>query len=187
MAKRLALVIALLFIPAVAKADSYALVDLRPFTFSNLFGANHQPGNETISVTFLWDTTTNVLSEFKLSEFGPFALGLSSTPAFQQVSPGSINILNFINPGGDLFQLNSDLHGIHHVLSAPGTYTTDLFFLCNECFLSNENFGEGTATVTTVDAVSTPEPPALLLLLYSLAAIYVLFLLPKSKSLKIPC
>jgi len=51
MLKRLALIVAILFIPALAKADSFLSVVMEPEVF-------HVAGDETVGVTFTWDITT---------------------------------------------------------------------------------------------------------------------------------
>lgn len=61
MLKRLAFIVAMLFIPALAKADSFVSVVI---TSDNL--GVQLPG-EDISVTFVWDTISGILSDFNLS------------------------------------------------------------------------------------------------------------------------
>jgi hypothetical protein len=145
--KHIAALAILFFAASVARADSYVAVVLNPFTFTDLVIPHQQMGSETIGATFLWDTTTNVLSDFTVSASGPFAVGLSNS--FSLIGPAGIAILNISDPAGDLFQHNTDLHdGLYHIGSAPGTYTTDLFFHCTGCAF--DDFGRGTATVTAV-------------------------------------
>jgi len=45
------LIVAILFIPALAKADSFLSVVMEPEVF-------HVAGDETVGVTFIWDITT---------------------------------------------------------------------------------------------------------------------------------
>jgi len=169
MLKRLALIVAmLLFIPALAKADNFVAVDMLPFTFTGLEVNSHLFGDETIGVTFTWDISTNVLSNFVVTEAGPFASGLMV--GFTQFNDLGINIINFSDTAGDFFQVNGNLHGLHHIGSAPGIYTTDLFFDCAGC--NSFQPGQGKAIVTSLgdgdhdsdDPVSTAEPNTLVLL-----------------------
>lgn len=141
-----------------------------PFTFTGLgIFPQHIFGDETIGVTFTWDTSTNVLSNFVVTETGPFASGLAPNGS-PQINELGINIINFSDTAGDFFQVNGNLHGLHHIGSAPGIYTTDLFFDCAGC--NSFQPGQGKAIVTSLsdgdhdsdDPVSASEPSTLLFL-----------------------
>ena len=169
--KRLALAAALVFAFAtVSRADSYVSVDFLPHTFhqNSTESEPHTPVQITVGVSFLWDTATNTLSDFNLTQSGAINLGLSSSPSSVGITrtPAVITLLNFSNPvTGDLFQFDTDLHELYTIGSIPGTYTTDLFLECHECVYDGD-FGEGTAVVTASSgpSVGTPEPGTLLLL-----------------------
>src|ERR1700719_4602104 len=75
MLRRLAFIVAMLLIPALAKADSFLSVVI---TSDNL--GIQLPG-EDISVSFVWDTTTGVLSDFDLSMPSTAPVHLSAMPS----------------------------------------------------------------------------------------------------------
>lgn len=162
--KRIIAIVALLFAATAAKADNIVSVVMNPTDFGTLFSRDGQVlGDETVGVTFNWDTTTQTLSDFVLTATGPFGSGISNTPSFTAFnSDGSLNILNF-DLGQGQFQLNYGNHGhlIPPLSSTPGNYLTDLGFFC-PCAIG-DNFEFGTATVT-----ATPEPSTLLLMLAGL-------------------
>jgi hypothetical protein len=172
--KRFLVVAVLLFAVAwPSRADSYVSVNMLPQTF-NFSPQPHGPGNyperaETISVKFLWDTTTNTLSNFHLKDSGPWGKGMSSTPFFEQVTGDYLAVLDWSNATGDIFQLNINNHGglVGPVRSTPGIYATDLWYDCVQCFAGQE-FEIGSAVVKAVhphgEPVPTPEPATLPLL-----------------------
>src|ERR1700730_15436966 len=131
--KRIVVMALLLFAMAtISRADSYVTVDFLPHTFNTNFTESepHTPVQLTVGVSFLWDTTTNVLSDFNLTQTGAINLGLTSFPSLAN-APGLITLLNFGNPtSGDVFQFNTGLHGLYRIGETPGTYTTDLFLEC---------------------------------------------------------
>ena len=150
-------------------ADSFVSVVMNPVTFD--LSVNKVDAPETVSATFLWDTTTNVLSDFTLSTNGPFT-GFPPTPTVSfsnggidpqgQFTQFGIESLMW-NNGTVSFQLNYANHGnlVPLLGSAPGMYLTDMEFLCSSsCTGSGELFVTGTATVS---AVGAPEPSSLLL------------------------
>jgi hypothetical protein len=71
MAKHLALIVAMLFIPVLAKADSFVSVVMNP----QVFDVN---GGETVGATFIWDTTTDTLSNITLTATGTYWNGTDS-------------------------------------------------------------------------------------------------------------
>lgn len=62
-------VIILLFAASAARADSFVQVVLEPATFPNV----DTMGDETIGASFVWQTTTQVLSDFTVTANGPIA------------------------------------------------------------------------------------------------------------------
>jgi hypothetical protein len=109
MAKHLALIVAMLFIPALAKADSFVSVNMLPEVF-------HVAGEETVGATFIWDTTTNQLSDITLTATGEFWQGTDPATLVGPRGGGniagtlSLGFLNFMNAEGDVFQLNYGIH-----------------------------------------------------------------------------
>jgi hypothetical protein len=114
-----------------------------------------------VGVTFNWDTTTQTLSNFVLTAVGPLGMGISNTPASVNFDGTALIFMSFQGPGSE-FQLDYDEHAflIPPIMSTPGTYRTDLGFFCDICGRGN-SFEIGTATVTAVGPVSTPEPGTL--------------------------
>lgn len=188
MAKRLALIVAMLFIPALAKADSFVQVVLNP--------ASPLPDNGAsgiiASASFEWDTTTNVLSDFTVHVTGPWTAfsnnaswAMNNDP--QHAGPSAISFVTFTDvKDGETFSLDYHddyydaifLGGGHLPLtSTPGTYET--FLALEGTWTGNGWRNFGTATVTSLgdgdhdgdDPVSTPEPGSLLMLLAGLAAL----------------
>ena len=87
MAKRLALVIALLFLPVLAKADSFVSVVINPVQLSL--------STEFIGASFVWDTTTGALSDFSVTSTGPLNFSFSNVPTFELVQNQMIKELDF--------------------------------------------------------------------------------------------
>jgi hypothetical protein len=178
-------VMAVLFfaLSTISRADSYVSVDFLPHTFNpnSTESEPHTPVQITVGVSFLWDTTTNTLSDFNLTQSGAINLGLNSFPSAVNITGpnGVITLLNFSNPvTGDLFQFNTGLHELYTIGSTPGTYTSDLFLECHEC-VYDQDFGTGTAIVSASSGppVGTPEPGTLVLLS---AGLFGLILLKRS-------
>ena len=168
MAKRLALVLALLFLPALAKADTIDTVSLAPTTFN--LGPLLDPTAmtppviiETVSLSFTWDITTNVLSNIVLTAIGPGGT-LPNTP--QTIfTPFGIDLLNFVGPSST-FQISNEGSGSGTVIQSDriGTYVVPAFFVIN----GGHEVSDGVITVTRVAA---PEPGSLLQLLIGLGAL----------------
>jgi hypothetical protein len=180
--KRFALLVAMLFIPTLARADNIVAVSLNPFDYgTQVLPTGQFLGDEIVAVTFTWDTTTEVISNIVIATTGPF----------QGVQiPGSID-LNSNNFGDGLWsgtsaigQLNFQLHSnaypqyllfytldysFHHLPGSgfialpgtPGTYYADENLFCGFCMAGDEFSTFATATVSPV---STPEPNTLILL-----------------------
>jgi hypothetical protein len=173
--KRFAVMVILAFcLASVAKADSFVSVVIAPTTFSNLqafINGQLVTVDETVGVSFNWDTTTQTLSDFAVTAVGPFGEGLSNIPtAIIFKSSGGLSLLNFSNGQGDQFQMNSGIHGglIPPIPPVPGVYSADLDFFCPQCVSGGDNFKIGTATVSST-AIS--EPGTLVLLGVGLAAL----------------
>jgi len=137
MTKRFILIVAMLFLPALAKADSFVDVTLEPRTFTGLCLSVTVCGSETIGATFLWDTTTNVFSDINVTASG--ILGTDWTDA-QVTAPGRTRIF-FGNAAGDnvVWSASTDLYppvSQDQVFSStPGVYRLGLLELdCASCF-----------------------------------------------------
>ena len=184
MLKRLALIVAILCIPTLAKADSFVSVTIFPEVF-------HVAGDETVGATFVWDTTTNILSDITVTAAGPFWQGVDHIISVDRfgggVSGGTLYLGNFDfqTAAGDIYQLNYGNHGetfTPFITDVPGTYLADLWLECPQCATHGSGSiygdGPGTAIVTSLgdgdhdadDPVSTPEPSSLVTLLAGLAA-----------------
>src|ERR1700731_2530414 len=95
-AVRLALIVTLLFLPALAKADSFVEVNMLPEVF-------HVAGDETVGATFLWDTTTNQLSNITLTATGTYWNGTDpATVVWRGTTTGKfLGNFDFVNAAGD--------------------------------------------------------------------------------------
>lgn len=190
MAKRLALLALLFFIPALAKADSFVSVSLNPVEFWSANATNVPPqfiGPEIVGVTFVWDTTTSVISDIAITSTGAFHASPSNPTTLTDftghgMGSGNLLVLGLVTDFGGTatYQLNYGFHGGlvgEQLGSTPGTYPTDLGLFCG-C-LMGDNFAIGTATVTSLgdgdrdgdDPVSSPEPGSLLNLVVGLGVL----------------
>jgi hypothetical protein len=164
MLKRLALIVAVLFIPALAKADSYVDVTLQQRTVTGLFYAPQSVGSETIGATFLWDISTNDVSDIDVTASG--VLGTNWTGVL--LHGNSPTQIFFSNTAGDnvVWSSSTDLYtpfSQDQVFSStPGVYTLGLLeFDCATCVaMKTGHLLPETAIVT---AVSAPEPNTLML------------------------
>ena len=183
MLKRLALIIAILLIPALAKADSYVAVVLSPAVFE----VGDQGQGQVISMTFTWDTTSQVITDVTMTGTGIWQ-GVEQLPSAAGFTPSPV--WSFTNKEGDIYQIDYLDHNFPastRLSSTPGTYLLDLFYFCSQCspeFSQDEgsvglNGGLPTATVTSLgdgdhdgdDPVSTPEPSSLISLLAGLVTL----------------
>jgi PEP-CTERM motif len=184
MAKRLALVIAVLFLPALAKADSFVSVVINPVQLS-LSG-------EYLGASFVWDTTTQALSDFSVTSTGPLNFAFSNTPTVEWVQNQTIMELVFhssLNNETVRLEYFDDFYHLYASIvfgsnpppilsSTPGTYFT---YVEAEGFLTGFDIANqvGSATVTSLgdgdhdgdDPVSAPEPGSLLMLGAGIASV----------------
>jgi hypothetical protein len=165
MAKRLALILAMLFLPALAKADTIDMVSLAPTAFN--VGRLLEPNAttpptifETVSLSFTWDINTNVLSNVVLTATGPGGM-LPNTPE-ALFTPFGIDLLNFVGPTS-IFQISIEGAGSGTVIASDrlGTYIIPAFFVIN----GGHEVSDG---IVTVSRVAAPEPGSLLQLLIAL-------------------
>jgi hypothetical protein len=157
----------MLFLPALAKADTIDMVSLAPTAFN--VGLLLEPNAtipptifETVSLSFTWDINTNVLSNVVLTAIGPGGM-LSNTPE-ALFTPFGIDLLNFVGPTS-IFQISIEGAGSGTVIRNDrlGTYGIPLFFVINGFHKEQEGF-------VTVAPVATPEPGSLLQLIIGLVA-----------------
>ena len=184
MAKRLALVIALLFLPVLAKADSFVSVVINPVQLSL--------STEFIGASFVWDTTTGALSDFSVTSTGPLNFSFSNVPTFELVQNQMIKELDFhsaLNNETVRLEYVDDFYHLYTQLvfggnpppilsSTPGTYFT---YIEAEGLLTGFDIANqvGTATVTSLgdgdhdgdDPISAPEPGSLLNLVIGLGGL----------------
>ncbi len=184
MAKRLALVIAVLFLPSLAKADSFVSVVINPVQLS-LSG-------EYLGASFVWDTTTQALSDFSVTSTGPLNFAFSNIPTLEWVQNQTIMELVFhssLNNETVRLEYFDDYYHLYTSLafgsnpppilsSTPGTYFT---YVEAEGFWTGFDIANqvGSATVTSLgdgdhdgdDPVSAPEPGSLLMLGAGIASV----------------
>jgi len=187
MLKRLALIVAILSIPALAKADSFLSVVI---TSNNL--SIQLPG-EDISVSFVWDTTTGILSDFNLSMPSNAPVHLSALPSGTTLRLTQTQLFNSKNEifniplagdAGASWALDENDHeNDNGILPVPGIRAgLETLFQCTNCDGPQHTgslfiFNDATATLTSLgdgdhdgdDPVSTPEPSSLISLLAGLA------------------
>src|ERR1700676_114847 len=122
--KRLALIVAMLFIPALAKADNIVSVVMPPVNLDTTGEA--LPGGPW-GASFLWDTTTQTLSDITLT-VGGITEQLPGVSGYQGDSQFMF-LVGFGDQRGNIFQLDYGIHGIVYpqLQSSPGLYRTDLF------------------------------------------------------------
>jgi hypothetical protein len=129
------------------RADSFLSVNMLPTTFELEPDRPGISAFETVGVTFTWDITTGVLSDFQVTAQGPWAVGMFS-PTFITVDSTAIRFIDLIDAAGNIFQYNPGNHAglIPPLPPIPGIYSTDLFFGCaGPC---GDDFKIGTAIVT---------------------------------------
>lgn len=184
--RRFALILAMLLIPTLARADNIVAVSLNPFDYgTQVLPTGQSLGDEIVAVTFTWDATTEVISNIVIATSGPFQ-GVQIPGSIDLISSGdlwgttsSIGRLNFLltYSAEPQFLITYTLdYSFHHLPdngfialpSIPGTYYADENLDCGFCFAGDQNSEFATATVT---AIHTPEPNTLLLLGAGLAAL----------------
>jgi PEP-CTERM motif-containing protein len=152
--KALFLILAVTFFASVASADSFVTVSVGPDSWGD-FGTPEK----LASLSFTWDTTTNVLSNFKLVGCGPILQSLAIVPTSEIFTSSGIDLLNISGPPSFL-QISFEGAGSGTVIpSAPGVYDERPIFLVNNNFHE-----ESPATITVAPLAATPEPGTLVLL-----------------------
>lgn len=166
MKRMIAIAIVMLAMSAAARADSLVSVDMLPVTSRG----------ETVEVNFIWDTTINVLSDLHVTSsplWGPLTLQSAVFGCSDTGSHCGLSLLDFTSPGGE-FALDGSFDNFNPIGSAPGTYTTELFFQCAPATCPPGVIGGdlqiGSAVVTPFNPVATPEPATLTLLGVGLAS-----------------
>jgi hypothetical protein len=160
MVRHIALLIVLAVVPSFAKADSFVSVQIEPTRFEG-------SQLETVTGSFFWDTTTQVLSNITITESGGYGNGSVTEPdvALGQDFIGRLSFPNSL-PSGDVVAFDSSDHG-SPLFSTPGTQPADLVFV--PCCIFDGTFdlvALGKAVVTPIPA---PEPSSMNLLLIGLA------------------
>jgi hypothetical protein len=172
--KNLAVPLLLLSLFAVtAKADT--LLDVTASTTGPFTG-----GSETsASLTFVWDTTTNVLSDFNLQTIGP--LVFSDTPSAVLFAGGAIADINFSDAAGDLLQFDWEGNTSFPLQPTVGNNQPSVFDLDCASGAAGEvcsggagnpllNFAHGQTVIKNV-----PEPQANELFIFGLLAVLCAF------------
>jgi hypothetical protein len=157
MKRSIVMAVFLLGLASIAQADTLVNVVFQPVTFFQ------SPPFETIGVSFTWDTTTQILSNFVITSVGPVT-GFS--PSFVIFDSSEIEKLSFSNGKGESFQLEYSFHGDilqPELSSTPGTYPIDVNLFCNGDPHVCGGFYTDTGHTATVTAVATPEPGTLAL------------------------
>jgi hypothetical protein len=161
--KRLAVFATLFLAMAVtSRADNFVSVNILPVT-SDLF-------NETFGATFLWDTTTNVLSDVDVTMSGSFGSGpVSPDLVFVFGDPKiGLKVIDFSGQPGGVVSLDPSRDNARPIGSTPGTYRTELLFQCFLASCADRGITQqglfDDAIVTAESPVETPEPGTLLLL-----------------------
>jgi hypothetical protein len=148
-------------IPAV-RADSLLSVVIPGAHFSDL-------PDETVALSFDWDTTAETLYNMLLDVQGPIS-GFTpyGSPVFDS-RDGGISIMDFYDFGlTNLLQIYEPDTPLARILPSPGTYVVKWELIgntrpgCIRCEIASDSY----ATVTNL-----PEPPSALLLLFGLSAL----------------
>jgi hypothetical protein len=162
----------LLFSAGLAKADTLQV------TFDTSFPFNTIP-IETVSGSFLWDTSTQTFSNISISSSGSYSFQpeidyaeFAQPGNFYNYPAGSILFLVF--PGsntGTGFQFDYLEHGgLDIPPSGPGTYTGEFFLVGGGLGVTPAMTGE---VIVTEAVVATPEPPVLWLLALGTIGLFI--------------
>ncbi len=161
--KALFLILAGTFFASAASADSFVTVSVGPDSWGD-FGTPEK----LKSLSFTWDTTTNVLSNFKLVGCGPILQSLAAVPTSEIFTSSGIDLLNISGPPSFL-QISFEGEGTGTVIpSAPGVYDERPIFLVDNGFHE-----ESPATITVAPLAATPEPGTLLLVGVGLGGVFL--------------